>query len=146
MEMEAEVAAPPASGEGGTEALAPDPEVLERPRRRTFTAAYKLRILEEADRAGNGEVGALLRREGLYSSHLTDWRKARESGVLEGLGRRRGPKKGGKAAAAASKRVQQLEREVKRLREKLRKAEVIIDVQGKVAGLLGLNLEREKNS
>jgi transposase-like protein len=72
----------------------PDPEVSERPMRRTFTAAYKLRILKAADAAKeDGEIGAMLRREGLYSSHLTTWRRARERGELKGLDARpRGPK------------------------------------------------------
>ena len=65
---------------------APDPEVVAKPKRRQFTAAYRLRILEEAERCGGpGEVGQLLRREGLYSSHLTSWRKSRREGALKGL-------------------------------------------------------------
>ena len=73
---------------------AANPELSERPRRRTFTAKEKLRILQEADLAtGTGEIGALLRQEGLYSSHLTDWRRQRDAGVLEGLApARRGPR------------------------------------------------------
>ena len=68
-----------------------DPEVPEKPKRRRFTAEYKLRILEEADGASEaGEIGALLRREGLYSSHLTNWRRQRREGTLAGLSRRRG--------------------------------------------------------
>lgn len=119
-------------------------EVIARPTRRSFTAAYKLRILEEADNAAPGEVGRILRREGLYSSHLTTWRKARDEGALERLSVKRGPRK--RPRNPLAKRVSELERENVRLREKLRKAELIIDVQGKVAGLLGLNLDSEKTS
>lgn len=125
--------------------ILPDPEVEAKPRRRTFTAEYKLAILEEADNATEpGAIGRMLRREGLYSSHLVDWRKARRDGTLAGLARRRGRKK--KPASPDKKRVEQLERENARLRKKLEQAELIIDVQGKVAGLLGVNLEDESNS
>jgi transposase-like protein len=132
--------------QGGVEppGVAPDPEVVARPKRRTFTAEYKLRILEETDEAAEGQIGRILRREGLYSSLLAEWRKARRDGVLAGLCRTRGPKK--KAPNPDRKRVRKLERENERLRERLRKAELIIDVQGKVAGLLGLNFEEGKNS
>jgi transposase-like protein len=117
---------------------APDPEVLEKPIRRTFTAAYKLKILEEADQCrGRGELGALLRREGLYSSHLTTWRQQRDEGALDGLA----PKKRGRRA----KRKDPLAEEVERLRRKnaqlehqLRQAETIIDVQKKLCTMLGL--------
>jgi len=122
----------------------PDPEVPAKPRRRRFTAEYKLRILEEADQAGPGEVGAILRREGLYSSHLTAWRKARRSGALESLNRKRGRK--AKPVNPLDKKVARLERELARTQEQLRQAEVIIEVQGKVAGLLGFSLEDGKSS
>ncbi len=85
----------------------PDPEVPEKTKRRKFTAAYKLRMLHEADQCSRyGEIGALLRREGLYSSHLTTWRKQREQGVLQGLN----PKKRGrkpKAQNPSDKRIAQ---------------------------------------
>ena len=113
-----------------------DPEVPAKPKRRTFTAAYKLRILEELDRAQPGEGGLILQREGLYSSHLTEWRRARESGALSALSQKRGRKP--KERNLLDRKVRDLERENERLRENLRKAEVIIDVQGKLAGLLGL--------
>ena len=112
-----------------------DPEVPAKPRRRPFTAAYKLRVLEEVDEAAPGEIGIILRREGLYSSRLTEWRRARESGALSALSKKRGRK--AKERNPLDRKVRELEREVTQLREKLRKAEVIIDVQGKVAGLLG---------
>ena len=117
---------------------APDPEVLAKATRRRFTAAYKLSIVEKADACETpGEIGALLRREGLYGSHLSAWRKAAREGSLRGLVKKRGPRpSGGKREA---KKVQKLEREVARLREDLRKARIIIDVQGKVAGLLGVS-------
>jgi len=124
----------------------PDPEVVAKPKRRRFTAEYRLRILEEADRCTEpGEVGQLLRREGLYSSHLTAWRKARRNGALRGLA----PKKRGakpKARNPLEPEVRQLEAEVARLEGELHKAHTILDVQEKVAGLLGFSLESGKDS
>ena len=112
----------------------PDPEVPEKPKRRQFTAAYKLRIVEEADRCTQpGEIGALLRREGLYSSHLTTWRRQRREGTLQGLGRRRGRQ--GKDPLQAE--VEALRRENQRLRRRLEQAQVVIEVQKKLSGLLG---------
>ena len=119
-------------------------EVPARPTRRRFTAAYKLRILDEVDAAGPGEQGAILRREGLYSSHISDWRAARRKGALGALEKKRGRK--ADPNRAAEKRIAQLERELARSQEALRKAHLILDVQGKVAGLLGLNFDHEKNS
>jgi transposase-like protein len=109
-------------------------EVVVRPKRRQHTAEYKLRILRELDEcAGKGEVGAVLRREGLYSSLISKWREQREQGSLNGLGgQRRGPKVDPNAAELA-----RLQRENKRLKEKLERAELIIDVQKKVARLIG---------
>ena len=121
-----------------------DPEVAAKPTRRTFSAGYKLRILEEVDEAGPGGTGAILRREGLYSSHLTVWRKARRSGALQRLGRKRGRKP--RPAEQMARKIEQLERELSRTREQLRKAEVIIEVQGKVAGLLGFSLKDGRSS
>ena len=106
-------------------------------KRRTFTAEYKQRILQEADSAAAtpGGVGALLRREGLYSSHLVSWRRERRAGVLEALKpRKRGPRSERNPLAEEN---QKLRRQVGQLTEKLRKAEIIIDVQKKVAALLG---------
>jgi len=127
-------------------AAAPDPEVEAKPRRRRFSAAYRLRILEEADRCENaGEIGQLLRREGLYSSHLSNWRKARREGTLAALS----PKKRGakpKARNPLEPKVRELEAKVARLEAELDKAHTILDVQEKVAGLLGLNLEAERRS
>ncbi len=125
---------------------APDPEVVAKPKRRRFTAEYRLRILEEADSCSvPGEVGRLLRREGLYSSHLTAWRKARRSGALRGLAsKKRGVKP--KARNPLEPKVRQLEAQVVRLEAELRKAHTILDVQEKVAGLLGFSLESGKGS
>lgn len=128
-----------AIAESGAAASAPrpDPEVVAKAKRRTFTAEYKQRILQEADRAATtpGGVGALLRREGLYSSHLVTWRRERQAGIFEALQpRKRGPRSQYNPLAEEN---QKLRRQVGQLTEKLRKAEIIIDVQKKVAALLG---------
>jgi transposase-like protein len=114
----------------------PNPEVVARAQRRRFTADYKLRILEEADQAQQpGAIGALLRREGLFSSHLTTWRRERKTGILQALTpHKRGPKSKRNPLAQEN---QKLQRDNQRLTEQLRKAEIIIDVQKKVAALLG---------
>ena len=121
-----------------------DPEVVAKPMRRRFTAEYKLRILDEVDGALPGEQGAILRREGLYSSHISDWRAARRTGALQALERKRGRKPN--PNRGPEQRIAELERELARSQEELRKARLILEVQGKVAGLLGLNFESEKNS
>jgi len=127
-------AAPP-SGDA-----APDPEVVERPGRRSFTAEFKRRIVEEADACTSpGEVGALLRRHGLYSSHLADWRMQYRLGVLGGLGPRRGPKS---TRNPLARRVAQLEREKARLQKQLTRAKIVIAVQKKASELLGIPLTR----
>ena len=121
-------------------AAALDPEVRERAARRRFTAEYKLQVLREADQcAGAGELGALLRREGLYSSHLTTWRRQREHGALAALA----PQKRGRPRAPNSplaRRVAELERDKGRLERRLKQAEAIIDAQKKLAEILGLSL------
>lgn len=116
----------------------PDIEVVTKAKRRQYTAEYKLRVLNEADACkGSGEIGALLRREGVYSSLLSKWRQQREQGSLEGLGtHKRGPK-----ADPQAVELGRLQRENERLRERLRKAELIIDVQKKVAQMLGAPIE-----
>ena len=115
----------------------PDPEVPEKRQRRQYTAAYKKQILEEADRCVDSrQIGAMLRREGLYSSNLNTWRRQREAGTLAGLK----PRKRGRKAQPVDpmkKQVEALQRENRRLSEDLRKAEIIIDVQKKVSELLG---------
>jgi transposase-like protein len=115
-------------------------EVLERPRRRSFSAEYKLRIVEAASACnGPGEVGALLRREGLYSSHLTEWRKAQRSGHLLGLApKRRGPAP--KRRSEADARIAALEAEVQQWKRRAERAEGLVEVQKKVAELLGREL------
>lgn len=130
---------------GGSRSVAADPEVVAKPTRRQFTAAYRLRILEEADRCTQpGEVGRLLRREGLYSSHLTAWRKARRQGSLQGLSaKQRGAKPRERNPLDA--KVRALEATVARLEKELHTARTILDVQGKVAGLLGFNLNDGKD-
>ena len=117
-----------------------DPEVPEKASRRRFTAAYKLQMLEEADRCTKpGQLGELLRREGLYSSHLTTWRRQRDAGALGALEpKRRGRKP--KAQDPSAKELQRLRRENQRLTERLRQAEVIIEVQKKVSEMLGIPL------
>jgi len=114
----------------------PATEVPEKPVRRRFSAEYKLRILEEADGCTRrGQIGALLRREGLYSSHLSTWRRQRILGQLEGLS----PKKRGRRPQdPAVEEVARLQRENERLRARLEQAEMIIDVQKKLSQLLGL--------
>ena len=112
-----------------------DPEVVPKAKRRQFTAQYKLRILEEADHStGRGQIGALLRREGLYSSHLSKWRQQRERGQLQGLAPK---KRGRKGKDPTMAELARLRRENERLRAELEKAEIIIDVQKKLAQLLG---------
>lgn len=122
---------------GGPVLVVADPEVPEKARRRRFTAEYKLRVLEQADACTEpGQIGELLRREGLYSSHLSAWRKQRREGSLRGLRpRKRGRKARPKNPLA--KRVAELEREKRTLKERVRKAEAIIDLQKKVAEILG---------
>ena len=112
----------------------PDPQVVPKAERRRFSAEYKLRILTEADaRAERGGIGALLRREGLYSSHLVKWRKQRERNGLAGLN---GQKRGRKPDPQATE-IARLQRENEQLRARLERAEHIIDVQKKLAQLLG---------
>jgi transposase len=114
----------------------PDPEVVAQAKRRRFTAEYKQRILADVDQAkGSSGIGALLRREGLYSSLLSTWRRERDAGSLQALTpQKRGPKSKRDPVAEEN---QQLRRETLRLTEELRKAEIVIDIQKKVATLLG---------
>lgn len=119
-------------------------EITERAQRRRFTKEYKLRVLEEADTCKKtGEIGALLRREGLYSSHLTSWRGQRLEGTLKALERKRGPKP---KRTPEHAEVDKLRRENDRLRERLRKAEKIIEVQKKLAEVLGLEDEDDEET
>ena len=112
-------------------------EIVEKAKRRQNSAEYKQRILREAETSrATGEIGALLRREGLYSSHLTTWRRQCERGELEGLS----PQKRGPKADPQAIELGKLKRENERLRERLRKAELIIEVQKKVSQILGVAL------
>jgi transposase-like protein len=117
--------------------------VPEKKTRRRFTAAYKLRILEEADQCDQpGAIGALLRREGLYTSNLTAWRRQRDQGALQGLN----PKKRGRKAKPedpSAERISKLERENQRLKNQLRKAEIIIEAQKKISEILGIDQSLE---
>ena len=116
----------------GVEGGRSDPEVPERARRRTFTAAYKLRVLADYDAAPGGDKGAVLRREGLYSSHVVDWRRARDAGALAGLTVPRGrPRQDPRDA-----RISQLQQEKARLERELAKARFVVDVQAKLHALL----------
>jgi len=111
----------------------PDPEVPERAKRRRFTASYKLAILDELDQATEpGAKGAILRREGLYTSHIVEWRRARDAGALEALGRPRGRKPANPLAGE----VERLQRENARLRDRLDTANKVIEVQGNLSALL----------
>ena len=127
--------APPATRVPGVT----DPEVSGKAIRRRFTAAYKRRILQEADQCGPRGIAALLRREGLYSSHLTTWRRQRTSGEISGLE----PRKRGKKPVPRNPltgEVEKLRRENVRLQKRLRQAETIIDVQKKLCDILGLTV------
>jgi transposase len=111
----------------------PDPELEERAQRRRFTAAYKLRILQEADACTQpGEVGALLRREGLYTSHLTYWRKQRKEGALRELGQPRGRKPGDRR----ERQIAELSARAERAEAELAKAQKVIEIQGNLSALL----------
>ena len=114
-----------------------DPQVVEKAKRRRFSASYKLKILEEVDRNPH-RSGAILRREGLYSSHLSAWRKQREEGALKALDKKRDPK--GKSAEQVQ--IEKLAREKARLERELFKANAIIDAQKKLAEILGVDLPK----
>ncbi len=114
----------------------PPTEVSSKARRRTFTAEYKLRIIQEVDACkGSGQIGALLRREGLYSSQLTDWRHARDRGELADPSRKRGPKPAPKDPSAD--KVALLEKQLARMTARAEHAEALVELQKKVAALLG---------
>ena len=118
-----------------------DTEVVAKAVRRRFTAEYKLRILEEAEACSSGEIGALLRREGLYSSHLTTWRRQREAGQLAGLA----PKKRGPKPDPQAEELKRLRKENERLQVRLQQAEAIIEAQKKLAQLFGLGSTSESD-
>jgi transposase len=119
---------------------ATETEVSSKARRRFFTAEYKRQVLKEADACEKqGEIAALLRREGLYSSHLTAWRRLRKAGELSGLAaKKRGPK--ARPADERDRKIVELEREVARLTARAEKAEIIVEVQKKLGELLGIKM------
>ena len=125
----------------------PDPEVVPKAKRRQFTAEYKLRIVQEADACTEpGQIGSLLRREGLYSSYLSAWRRQQEEGQLQALSSK---KRGRKGQDPSVEELAQLQRENERLRARLEQAEIIIDVQKKLSKLLGLTtdtIESDENA
>jgi transposase len=133
------------SRDGDERTEMPDPEVVPIARRRRFTASEKLRILEEADACtAPGEIGALVRREGIYSSYLSRWRRARDQGQLTALGsQQRGPKP--TTDAALAREVARLRRENERLQARLGQAEAIIEVQKKLSQLLGPSPEENES-
>lgn len=124
----------------------PDPEVSQIAKRRRFSADYKLNILRQVDTCSqSGDISALLRREGLYASHLSTWRRQRNAGSLQALKpKTRGRKPAQKNPLAAENARQQ--REIKRLELRLKKAEIIIDVQKKVSEILGITLDSPEES
>lgn len=124
---------------GNPNSSIPDPEVEERKPRRRFSAGYKLRILKEYEACTKpGEIGALLRREGLYSSNINTWRRQRDQGVLQGLSAKKRGRKA-KEVNPLAKDVARLERENKKLAKKLQQAETIIEVQKKISEILGIS-------
>jgi len=125
----------PPNRNGQLETEVPDSEVVPQAKRRHFSAQYKLRILTEVEQCTQpGEIGAILRREGLYSSHLTTWRKQRARGQLQGLS----PKKRGRKPDPQAAELARLQRENERLKARLEQAETVIEVQKKLSQLLGL--------
>lgn len=121
----------------------PNPEVIDKPQRRRFTKAYKLDLLKQIDAcSGSGQIGALLRREGLYSSHLTNWRWQRRQGLLDNTAsKKRVPRPTDHNAT----RVHQLERENAHLQARLRQAELVLDIQKKASEILGIPLKALDN-
>ena len=117
-------------------------EVVAKAERRRFTAQYKLKVLREADHCKEaGEIGGLLRREGLYWSNLSNWRKQRERGELVGLSaRKRGPQ--GREKNPLAERVRELERDNTRLKRRAERAEGIVELQKKVSEIFGIELEK----
>lgn len=138
--------ASPAAGEPvGSRDGTPDPEVPAKRKFRRYTAAYKLKVLREVDLCTQpGETGSLLRREGLYSSLLSSWRRQREAGQLDGLaGKKRGHR--GASSDKQSAEIKRLLRETQHLARKLRQAELVIDIQKKASELLGIRLNSPDN-
>ncbi len=125
----------------GHEAVPPSPEVVEKPKRRRFTVDYKQRILDAADACKEpGEVGALLRREGLYSSHLSAWRRQRKAGLKPKKRGRKGKTPEQRRVAELEKELKKSKREKSKLEAKLRRANLMLDLQKKVSEILGIPL------
>jgi len=124
----------------------PNPEVPEKKVRRNFTASYKLRILKAADNCTeSGQIGRLLRREGLYSSHLTNWRRARDKGILHAMApQKRGRKL--KEKNPLTGEVARLQKEKQKLEHKLKQAELIIEAQKKISQVLGIIQDIDENN
>ena len=129
------------TGSNGTKSLT-EVQVVAKAERRRFTAEYKLKVLREAESCKqSGEIGALLRREGLYWSNLITWRKQRERGELAGLSaRKRGPKR--REKNPLEERVRELERDNARLKRRAERAEGIVELQKKVSEILGIELQK----
>jgi transposase len=137
---------PPSSSvnNGASISGVPNPEVVEKAQRRIYSAEYKLRILQETDTCDEGQIGAILRREGLYSSHLTCWRRQRQAGQLAALSdNKRGRKPSPDAPLTAE--VERLRRENERLTQRLQQAEVMIEIQKKACAILNITLETTLN-
>jgi transposase-like protein len=117
-----------------------DPEVLEKPERRQFTAEYKLQILQETDSCEPGQIGAILRREGLYSSHLTCWRRQRQQGQMAALSEHKRGRTSEPVNPLAAE-VEQLRRENHRLLKRMEQLELLVDIQKKASTILGITLE-----
>jgi len=131
----AENPSPSREGEGRIAQI--DPEVSPKKKRRYYTTKYKLRILDQVDKfTEQGQLGAFLRREGLYYSTISRWRKQRDQGAFQGLSKKRGPKES--KNKQEQKRIQELERENARLKNQLQKAETIIDFQKKISEILDI--------
>ncbi len=130
------------NNEARTTPVVPNPEVIVKPHPRHFTADYKQRILQEAEACPRGERGALLRREGLYSSHITNWRQQRADGEVQGLT----PQKRGRKPDPQATEIAQLKRENENLKIQLQRAETIIDVQKKLSQLLGLTVDESSGT
>lgn len=131
---------PSSTQNGSAKSDVPNPEVVEKAQRRIYTAQYKLRILQETDTCNEGQIGAILRREGLYSSHLTTWRRQRQAGQLAALSdNKRGRKPTPVNPLTAE--VERLRRENQRLSQRLQQAELVIDIQKKACAILNITLE-----
>jgi transposase len=130
---------------GGKDNIFPNPEVPEKKLRRNFTASYKLRILQKADLCTeSGQIGRLLRREGLYSSHLTNWRRAKDKGILQAMTpRKRGRKL--KEKNPLTGEVARLQKDNRNLEHKLKQAELIIEAQKKISQILDITLSIDEN-